>query len=168
MASSSLASKYGSFLTIFSGDLIFIISIFIILFALTMYFGRGRAVSLILAFYPATLLYTTFPFLEKLMFLGGEKLLVLNKLAVFLVFLIPISIIINRFVFSASEYTGSNNMVRSGGLALSILILIMVFSYGTLNLDIFHDFGPQIDSLFSTANLVFYWNLASIALLALL
>ena len=165
---SALFSKFTSLFSVFSSDLTFLISIFIILLVFALYFGKGRMVSFILAFYPATLLYKSFPFTEKLIFLSGDKLILLNKLAIFLAFFAVLNIIINRYIFSASEYTGSQGLLRSGGLAVSAMVLVLLFTYTTLNLDLFHDFSPTIDTLFTAGNRVFYWNILPLAILALL
>ncbi|MEQ1500023.1 MAG: hypothetical protein ABL917_01470 [Parcubacteria group bacterium] len=160
-------SKIGSFFAMFSQDMTFILSLLLLFWASTLYFGKGKIVSFILSFYPATFLYKSFPFIDKLTFLTGDKLVVVNKLGLFLLFSIPIYIIINSYVFSVSEYTGTSHLVRGGALAIASLVTVMLFYYTTLDLSIFHDFGPRIDSLFAGNNLVFYWNLGVIAILAI-
>ena len=165
-ATSSLVTKYKSFFGDLSSDIIYLLAIFFVLFAYAMYFGRGRIVSFILAFYPATLLYNTFPFMEKVILLKGEKLILLNQLGVFLLFLVLLNIIINRYIISISDYSSSSHIMRNGGLAFISLVLIVVFSYGTLNLDLFHDFAPPIDNLFNGEDKIFYWNIVSIIFLA--
>ena len=151
-----------------SSDAVFFVTVFVLLFMYTMYFGRGKMVSLILAFYPATFFYNTFPFLDKVIVLYGPQLIVLNKLAIFLFFLVPLAIIIDRFIFSTSEYTGSSHILRMIGLALAGVVMIIIFSYTTVNFDSLHDFGGGIDALFAGGNSFFYWNLVPIVLLGLL
>ncbi len=161
-------SKITGFFGSFSSDMLFLIVTFIVFSACSMYFGRGRMISFVLAFYPATLLFRSFPFMEKLTILSGDKLILLNHIAIFLLFLIPLNIIINRYIFSASEYSGSSNIFRSLGLGLLATILLLLFSYQTLNFDALHNFAPGIDNLFSSSNKLFYANLAPLALLAAL
>ncbi len=50
--------------------------------------GKSRIISLILAFYPARLLFENFPFMSKLLVLDGPNLLLLNKVLIFLLFLV--------------------------------------------------------------------------------
>lgn len=140
---------------------------FLIFFAYVMYFGRGMLVSFLIAFYPATILYKSFPFLDKLTVLSGDKLILLNKIGIFLLFLIPLTIIIDRYILSLSDYMAPTVILRNIGLALSAVVLIVLFSYSTLNYDLLHDFSPKIDSLFTSNHSTFYWSLAPIALLAL-
>ena len=156
------------FLKYFSGDAVFLCTLFVIFLALALYFGRGMIVSIILAFYPATFLFNTFPFMAKSIILSGDKLLVLNKIGVFFIFLLPLSIILNKYIFSESEYSSSPHILKSIGLSLSMVLLITLFSYSTVNFDVFHDFSPQIDILFNGGTRLFYWNLVPLALLAIL
>lgn len=151
-----------------SVDLVILASIFIILYGYSIYAGRNRLLAFIISFYPATLLFNTFPLMNKVLILQGDKFLTLNKLAIFLLFFIPINIIINRFIFTGSDYSGFTGLVRGAGLSLSALIMVLLFSYSTLNLDVFHNFSPQIDTIFAHSSSIFYWNLASLALLAIL
>ena len=155
------------FLKYFSGDAIFLVTLFVLFLIFALYFGRGRLISIILSFYPTTLLYNTFPFINKVIILSGDKMITLNRLVVFLVFLIPISITLERYIFSESEYNGSYNFFSLAGLSLATVVLVVLFSYTTLNFDLFHNFSPQIDSLFSGIDRIFYWNLVPLALLAI-
>ena len=156
------------FLKYFSSDAVFLIVIFAIFFVLGLYLGKGRLISFILSFYPATLLYNTLPFVSKVLVLKGEKLLVLNKLAVFLVFFLPIIIFVDRYIFSESYNVGFSGKLRVAGLAVAVTLLIVIFSYSTINYDAFHNFSDQIDVIFTTPARLFYANLVPVALLAFL
>lgn len=163
-----MASLITSLKAFFSGDTLFLCIAFVVFFAYAMFMGRGKIISLILAFYPATLLYNLFPFTAKLVVLHGDKLIALNKVCIFLIFLVLLSIIISRYIFSASEYTGSAHLLRTAGLSICGVILLLVFSYSTVDLQIFHDFAPKIDALFTGISKLFYWNVGVWALLAIL
>ncbi len=167
-ATTSLMSKFSSAFSMFSGDVSFILTALFVLWAFTLYFGRGKIISFILSFYPATFLYNNFPFTTKILSESTGNTLLLKQLGIFLIFFIPLNIIINRYIFSESEYRASSNLLRSGGLAVSALILVMIFSYITVDLSSFHDFSPKIDDIFTSGDRIFYWNLASILILAIL
>src|SRR3989344_3440742 len=132
-----------------STDVATLLIIFFAFFFYTLYFGKNRTISLILAYYPALFLYKAFPFAQKLMILHGEKGMILNTVGIFLIFFIPLSIIINRYIFSDSG-SGGVHILRVGGLALACLTLVLIFSYTVVDLSLFHDFGNRIDMLFST------------------
>jgi hypothetical protein len=160
-------SKLTSFFTL-SSDMTFLLGVFILFFVCAAYFGRANIVSYILAFFPASFLFNTLPFLNSLIVLKGDNLILINKLVIFLVFLLPLTVIISRFIFSASEFSGTMNLLKSLGFASSAFIIFMIFCNTTINIDLFHNFGPQIDTLFETTSRIFYWTLAAFAVLAVL
>ncbi|MFZ2523664.1 MAG: hypothetical protein WAW92_04755 [Minisyncoccia bacterium] len=164
----SILTKIPSVTGILSSDAGFLLAIFIFILGLSFFIGRSAIVSVILSFYPTTLLFKTFPFMEQATFLKGDLLIVFNKIGIFLLFLIPITIIIGRFIFSRSEYGRGDSFLRILGLSVALLILVVSFSYNVSNYDVIHDFGPQIDQLFGISESQFYWNLAPIALMAFL
>ncbi|MBA3733027.1 hypothetical protein H0W91_01490 [Patescibacteria group bacterium] len=152
--------------SLFSSDIIFLVSLFILFLAYAMYFGKGRIVSVMLAFYPAALLYNNFPFLNKLLFLHGASLVTLNKVLIFLIFLLPLNIIINKYIFVPLEFSGGTGMLRTAGFALASLVLFVLFTYTVVNLDTIHNFSPTIDALFKGSDRIFYANLIPLVLLA--
>ncbi|KKR45459.1 MAG: hypothetical protein A3G47_00605 [Candidatus Zambryskibacteria bacterium RIFCSPLOWO2_12_FULL_39_45] len=165
---STITSYLSYFKGLFSFDMAVLVVLFIIFLAYTLFFGRKMMISLILAFYPATLLYKTFPFIQKLLVVSGDKFLIINKIVIFLVFLVPLFIIISRYISSESSYTGSSHIIRTVGLAIVGVILILLFSYSTVSLDPIYNFSSSIDILFSTTDRVFWWNLAPLLVLAVL
>ena len=165
---STITSYLSYFKGLFSFDMAVLVVLFIIFLAYTLFFGRKMMISLILAFYPATLLYKTFPFIQKLLVVSGDKFLIINKIVIFLVFLVPLFIIISRYISSESSYTGSSHIIRTVGLAIVGVILILLFSYSTVSLDPIYNFSSSIDILFSTTDRVFWWHLAPLLVLAVL
>lgn len=165
---SSILSKLPSIGGIFASDIGFLIALFLVILGLAFFIGRSSLIALILSFYPASLLYKTFPFASKAIFLKGDMLLTFNKLGLFLLFLIPITIIIGKFIFSASEYGRGDGNLRLFGLSIAFLILVVFFSYNVVSYDVFHNYGAQIDTIFTITDSQFYWNVAPIALLAVL
>src|SRR3989338_5836616 len=122
---STITSYLSYFKGLFSFDMAVLVVLFIF-FSYTLFFGRKMMISLILAFYPATLLYKTFPFIQKLLVVSGDKFLIINKIVIFLVFLVPLFIIISRYISSESSYTGSSHIIRTVGLAIVGVILILL------------------------------------------
>jgi hypothetical protein len=157
---SGIISKVTSAL---SGDVLFLVALFVIIFLCAMYFGKNRMASLVLAFYPATLLYKSFPFINKLTVLSGDTGILINKIVIFLVFFVLISIVIRKYLASYDESSGVFSKI---GLTLAILIIILVFSYNIVSFDTFHNFSAQIDTLFKNNNLIFWWNLTPLVILA--
>ncbi len=163
---SDVLGKITDFFGNFSSDVLLLVSLCIIVFAGTMYFGRGRMVTFVIAFFPAALLYKTFPYLDKLVFLEGDKSVAMNKLLIFLVILIFFNIVIGRFVFSSGDYVGSGGIFKNGLLTISVVFLLLVMTYDVVNLDALHDFSERIDQFFIPSTKIFYFNLISLLVLA--
>src|SRR3989344_2047587 len=145
-----------------SGDLVFLATLFVLIFIATMYFGKNRMVSLILSFYPAAFLYNIFPFTDRLIFMEGDIGLFLNKLIIFLVFYVSANVVISKYLTSYSEYSTTTRKI---GFSLSILILILIFSYFVASFDALHNFSDTIDELFSGGDKIFWWSLAPLLIL---
>ena len=162
--SSFSASKITSLL---SSDAIFLAVLFVILFITATVLGKSKLVSLVIAFYPAIFLYKNIPFFDKLLFLKGDSMLILNKVIIFLILLALLYIIVGRYIFSPTEYSGGA-MMGNMGVVFALLILFLVFAYTVVSFDSFHNFGPSIDALFATPAKVFGWLMAPLILLAFL
>ncbi len=150
--------------SVLTNDILVVVTLFVLFFAAGLYFGKGRLLSLVISFYPALFLYKLFPYAEKLTVLSGPQFLVLNKIGIFLLFLIPFDIIVSRFIFSESGYGGSLHIMRVAGLSLAMTVLLLVFSYSTVSLDVFYNFSSTIDTLFVSGN-IFWWMLAPFLIL---
>jgi len=147
-----------------SMDVIVLVGLFILFFAYAMYFGKSRIISALFAFYPAQFLFEHFPFMNKLLILKGDSLLTLNKVFIFLLFFIPLNIIIARYIFSDSGY-GSSKMFRIAGFALAGVVVVLLFTYSVVNLDALYNFSSATDVLFSGTDKTFYWNVAPLVLM---
>jgi hypothetical protein len=150
-----------------TNDIIVLVTLFVLFATYALYFGKGRIISFILAFYPAVFLYEEFPYMAKFMLLHGTQLIVLNKIIIFLIFLISLGIMINRFIFSESGYGGSLHLARVAGFALIGVVLTLVFTYSVVSLDVFYTFSPMVSNLFVPAN-IFWWTLGPLLLMFLL
>ncbi len=151
----------------FTSDMGVLIILFLIFFGITFWFGRGIIVAFILSFYPSVLLYLNLPFLDKLMILQGDKLLLLNRGCVFLLLFILITVIINSYVSSLGGLSGGGeNLLKASALSLTGVLLVLILSYSVLNLDMLHDFSPSIDALFSSNARLFWWNIVPFVVLA--
>ena len=149
-----------------SSDILVLLALFVIFFLFIIYFKKGRIISLILAYYPSAYLYQTFPYASKLIVLHGDKLVLLNQIGIFLIFFLPLSIIINRYIFSESGYSGID-IFRAFGLSVCCLILALLFSYTIISLDLVHNFSLTIDSYFKSPSQLFWWNIVPLGLLSI-
>lgn len=147
-----------------SSDIVILVLLFVFFFIYALYLGKGAIISLILAFYPAQFFYERFPFVDSAMLLKGDSLILLNKVGIFLLFLVPLTILFGRYVFHDSGY-GSMHYARMAGYALLCVVIVLIFSYSIISLDSIHNFSSQIDTLFTGSDRIFYWNIAPIAIL---
>lgn len=150
-----------------TGDLGFILIFFGIFFFITSYFGRGMIVSLILSFYVSSLVYLLFPFTSKLIFLKGDLLILINNLIIFLVILIPVTIIINRYM-SSGDYMNYLGFFKITLFSIASLVLLVSLSYIIINYDLLHDFSPQVDALYALNGVSFFIFLLPIIVLVFL
>jgi hypothetical protein len=158
-----------------SSDVLILGVAFVVFFLYSIYFGRNKTVALVFAYYPAVLLYKTFPFLSKLMLVGNNPtLLALNQVVLFLIFFLPLNIIISRFIFIESIHAGKPSMLhnvhifRNVGLSFVCLTVVVLFSYTVVDLSPLHTFSSAIHMLFATPGRVWGMNLLPLALLAFL
>ena len=151
----------------FSSDIFVLIVLFLFFFCYALFFGKNMIIATILAFYPAQFFYQNFPFMNSLLVLKGDPLLLLNKVLIFLLFLVPLSILIGRYVFQDSGY-GRAQYFHSILYALAMVILVLLFDYSVVSLSLVHNFSPSISVLFSGADRIFWWNLSPLALLFVL
>ncbi len=154
--------------SVFSGDFLVLFLITLFFFGIAFFLGRGRMSSILFAFYPSMLLYANFPYVNKMLVATGDKMIVLNKLGIFLLFLLPISYAIGKHTTDSFESNGVMKLLKTFGLALAGTGLTLVLSYGLVNFESLYDFGERIDSLFTNSEHVFYWNIGILVLLAFL
>lgn len=148
-------------------DVIALLIIFAVCFGYALYFGKNRAISLSISFFVAEYFFGHFPFMKSLLVLTGEIPLLLNNIGIFLLFLIPVDIVINKFIFQDSGY-GTAHYLRIGGYAVLLTILVLIFSYSVVSLDLIHNFSGSIDNLFNAPDRLFFWHLAPFILLFVL
>ena len=160
-----MPTQIAKILSFFSGDILFLVVVCVIFLGYVVYFGRNQAVSLILAFYPALFFYKMFPYVNKLIVLHGEKLITLNQICIFLVLLMVLNFVIDKYVFSSSELGGSFGIVYNLLLSFAMLVLVLVFSYTTVSIDPLYNLSSTIDNLFAGNN-PFWWSLVPFLVLA--
>lgn len=162
-----ISKSFNTGVSYLSSDIVFLITIFVLFFVYSLYFGKSKIISLILAFYPAQFFYKSLPFLNSLIFLKGDNLILLNKIIIFAVILFIMNIVFGRYVFHDSGF-GGNHYFKIVGYSLSGVLLVLLFSYSVVNIDQFHNFSPFLDNLFGSSGHIFWWNLAPLAILMFL
>lgn len=140
----------------FSGDILFLVVLFVFIFLVVTYLGRNKAVSLILSFYPTKILYENLPFAEKFRILEGQYGQIINDLVIFFVLFILINTAINNYF---NSYKTSLSLFGKAFLSLAFIIILLLLYYSVVNLNIFYDFSPFLDGLFNGAGKIFVWHI---------
>ena len=151
----------------FTSDIFIIVALFIFFFAYGLYFGKSIIISTILAFYPAQYFYQNFPFINSMLVMKGDLPLLLNKIFIFILFFVPLVILLSRYVFHESGF-GGVSYLRVAGYSLCMVIIVLLFSYSVASIDPVHRFSALVNVLFSSPGRIFLWHLVPLALLFVL
>jgi len=151
-----------------SSDVVVLGAIFAIATSYGLFFGKGRAVSLILALYPTALIFELIPYFKDILGTVSETSGdVLVKAVIFAIILLPLHFIINHFIFTDFSFSRIRKLFEAGILGLSVLALLIAFSYRVIDISELYNFSSGIDTLFASANF-FWWLLAPFVVLTFL
>ncbi len=115
-----------------------------------------RLISLVLSLYVAAFIYTNAFFIERLTIAQGSGQLFWNKLAIFLIILLPIHILINKFVV-VYKSRGGGGPFRTILLAAVFICLSMAMLYHVIPLDSIYDLPTYIDKYFASETMFTVW-----------
>lgn len=166
MNSFSTVSSQISSLTGVSLDLLILGIFALLVFGYTFYFGRQKGAALIISFYPAVLLYSSFPYLKNFLFWRGNASQVAwSRLIVFALFIALVNVALARFI--RSGYSSSTSMFSAVAISGIATALLLVTLYAIVPFAAVHDFSPLIDKLFAFESALFWWFAGSLAALFL-
>lgn len=153
-----------SFLS-FSSDAIIIAGVAVLFTAYGIFFGKGKIISLILAFYPSTYLFKSIPYFKKVLSVSPTNSSeALAQIVIFLALFVPISYILSKFMYAEFSFSRVKKVVSAAVLGLTATSLALVFSYHVINLQKIYNFSAGIDSLF-LGSYIFWWLLAPFAII---
>lgn len=121
-----------------------------------------RISSLIISIYITALLYANISFLKTLSVLKDE--LFWNNLAIFVIILVPVFILINKYI-SVPSSRGAMTFVRSVLLVIALLGLILTIFYHIIPLEPVYDLPSYIDQYFAPDLFRTIWLLVPLAVL---
>jgi hypothetical protein len=158
----SAISQIMNFIHTVSGlslDIIVLAIVFVVFGSIGFYFGRSKLIAFVLAFYPATLLYSNFPYLEKFTFWRADaNQVALSHALVFLIFFIISWIVIHAVYHEDFGLGGGERMFQVGILALMCVVVFLAFMHIVVPLQGVYAFSPSIAGLFG-AGTFFWWLL---------
>jgi hypothetical protein len=112
----------------------------ILLTLITYYKGRGMLYSIILAFFPASILYSAFPYKQQFLFFkDGADQLFYSNLIIFLVFFLLAFFGTIRIVHGDGRRTGLHGFTDAFVLSISVVLLTVALTFHILPYrDIYH------------------------------
>ena len=139
-------------------DTIILIVVFLVLLIYGMKFGKRRIISLILSFYISIPIINFFPYSESISFFGDtEKAVLYSQIGFFALVIVFINIILERVVILEIYSSGARKLIENIFLALAGSGLLISISYHIISISELHDFAEQIDLVFASSVLFFWW-----------
>ena len=147
-------------------DIILLGALAVLIFLYTIYFGKSKAVAIILSFYISILLYDNFTFLKNvLIFRNTAAQLSLSRLIIFAIIFILIFLTLKYFIHNEFSSRRSWTLLKAALLSLSAIDLALVVCYYVVPVQRLYDFSPSIDSLFGNQATIFWWLIAPLIVL---
>jgi len=144
----------------FSSDIVVLVALSAIFASIGLFFGKKRLVAIILAFYPAGLIFSVFPFFKNATGFLSETL-------VFLVFFL-LSFYLFGFILSTEfSYLRIRRLFEATILGITATALTISFSYHVVVVTSLYNFSTSIDRLF-LGQMYFWWLLIPLGVLFIL
>jgi hypothetical protein len=123
-----------------------------ILTALSFYKGKSTLFSLIVSFYPAAILYASFPYKEKfILFKDTNQHIFYSHAIIFAVFFALSFLIARRIVHSDGTRAGFVGFLDALFLSISVVILTLTLCFHTLPYRDIYNLGAQFQNFFSSS-----------------
>ena len=116
-------------------DILILAIIFLVLGAYGFYFGKNKLTAFVLAFFPASLLYSVFPYTDRFIFLRDTPAHVaLSKLGIFAVLFVLMNIVLIQLIHTDYSFSKMGKVFEVGILSLSAVIVIVAATHFTVPL----------------------------------
>jgi len=113
--------------------------------------------SLIISIYITALLYANVFFLKELAIFQETGQLFWNNLAIFLIILIPVYLLINRYISTPYSRRGAMRGFRTLFVAFALVGLVLTIFYHIIPLESIYNLPPQIDQFFASETAFTIW-----------
>ena len=120
--------------------------------------------SLIVSIYITALLYANLFFIKQLTLVKGADELFWNHLAIFIIILIPVFFLINKYI-SAPVSRGAMKPLRAVLLLIALVGLILTVLYHIIPLEPIYNLPAQVDQLFASETAFTVWLIAPLLVL---
>lgn len=116
----------------------------------------NKVAALLISTYITALIYANAFFIKILTVAEGADQLFWNHLAIFLILLVPIFFLVNKYV-SAPYSRGSMKHVRGALLTVAFLGLTLAVLYHVIPLEPIYNLPPYVDQLFASDTAFTIW-----------
>ncbi|MCF7865097.1 MAG: hypothetical protein K9M11_01140 [Candidatus Pacebacteria bacterium] len=129
-----------------------LIVVIAILTALSFYKGKSTLFSLIVSFYPAAILYASFPYKAKfILFKDSGEHIFYSHAIIFGIFFILSFLIARRIVHSSGTRSGIVGFLDALFLSASVVILTLALCFHILPYRDIYNLGAQFQNFFSSS-----------------
>jgi hypothetical protein len=123
-----------------------------VLTALSFYKGRGTLFSLIVSFYPASIMYAAFPYKEKFLFFNDSNQQIFYSHAlIFLIFFFLSFLVARRIVYSTGTRSGIIGFFDALFLSVSVVLLTVALTFHILPYQDIYNLAAQFQNFFSSS-----------------
>lgn len=124
-----------------------------ILTALSFYKGKSTLFSLILSFYPAAIMYASFPYKAKFIFFNANNSQIFYSHAlIFLVFFTLSFLVSRRIVFSTGTRAGIIGFIDALFLSIAVVVLTVALTFHVLPYKDIYNLSTQFQNFFSSSS----------------
>lgn len=147
-------------------DTIILATVFLAFFIFGLKFGKRNIISLLLSLYVSIPIMLFFPYLQKISFLGEtNKTVLYSQIGLFVLIVIFINIVLSRLMSFELYNRGLRRLIENGIIALASSGLLITISYHIINVSELYDFAGQIDAVFASTTMLFWWMIAPLVVI---
>lgn len=151
-----------AFISSISADILGMVGIVVLLFALGLARGKKFLLTFLLALYPSALVTAQFPFYTHLQGMGVRGVDAIAPLLVLGLSIVTTMWVIRRYVNAGYQERTFWRVVETATLSIAGAGLLLALLYHVASLEPVYNFGPAIDALFSSSLAFFAWLIAPI------
>ena len=119
--------------------------------ALSYFKGKRILFALIVSFYPASIIYLSFPYKEKFLFSTANSLNTFySHVVIYLVFFVLSYFVANRIVHADGTHSGVGGFIEALLLSISVVILTTALAFHILPYRDIYNLGTEIQTFLSS------------------
>lgn len=146
-----------AFISSISADILGMVGVVVLLFALGFARGKKFLLTFLLALYPSALVTAQFPFYDQLHSLGLSNIRSIVPLIVLTLSVVGTMWVIRQYIDTGYQDRTFWRVIETTVLSVTATGLLFALLYHVASLEPVYNFGPAIDALFSSTQAFFVW-----------